>query len=145
MAQHTFDAVLFRAQCAGFADETKYPDELLSGYFDIARCYISEWDNPVLNGKCLQLALNLVTAQIAYINAQIANGTYAPGTVTGTSVGSVSVSFTTPPSKGNWQYWLNLTPYGQQLLALLKMVSAGGFIFNGRPEQSSFRKVGGRW
>ncbi len=99
-------------------------------------------DGCLLNGSALQAALNLMTAHLAQLSIQIASGT-AAGPVVGASEGSVSVSFLPPPGKSAFSYWLSCTPYGQQLLALLSLQGAGGFLVGGSLERASFRKAGG--
>jgi hypothetical protein len=48
-----------------------------------------------------------------------------------------------PPETNQWQWWLSLSPWGQQLLALLLVKSAGGFYIGGFPERQGFRKAYG--
>lgn len=143
MTAHTFDAVAFRAQFPAFADTAKYPDAVLSGYFDMATCNINEYDNCEIWGKCLQQALNLMTSHIATIFDMIASGTAITGVQTGASVDKVSISAQAPPIKTAWQAWLAKTPYGEMLWALLTAMSTGGFYIGGAPETFAFRKVGG--
>lgn len=45
------------------------------------------------------------------------------------------------PGTTSYTYWLNSTPYGQQLAALLARCSAGGFYVGGLPERAAFRSV----
>ncbi|MNJ79317.1 hypothetical protein D3C77_772930 [compost metagenome] len=42
-----------------------------------------------------------------------------------------------------WSYWLGMTPYGMQLMALLKVCTGGGLYVGGLPERAAFRSVGG--
>lgn len=147
-----YDDAAFRQLFTAFADTTKWPETSLSMYWTVATDYISVSDNPcnMLNGNSLALALNLMTAHLATLfNADatnVADGD-APGQPGGVevsaSVGAVSVSMLPPPIKDAWDYWLNQTSYGQQLLALLKVKSVGGFYVGGLPERTGFRKVGG--
>jgi len=45
------------------------------------------------------------------------------------SVDKTSVTLVAPPGADNqFKYWLNQSPYGQALLALLSVQSAGGFM-----------------
>jgi hypothetical protein len=139
----------FRLLFPAFADATKWPEPLLSGYWDMGTEFISVNDCPcrILSGASLQMALDLMCAQIATLmnpNAADAGGAATgSGIVTNASVGAVSVGVMAPPVKDMWEYWLGQTPYGQQLLALLKMKGVGGFYVGGLPERSAFRKVGG--
>ena len=138
----TFDVAVFRAQFTAFADTTAYPDATLSAFFDTATCYISNEDKGRLTGDCRLRALNLMTAHLVFISDLVAAGG-TPDFVTSSSVGSVSVTVQPPENKNQWQWWLSLTPYGQQLHALLGAVSVGGFLVGGRRERSSFRVAGG--
>lgn len=84
-------------------------------------------------------AIYLMTAHLIAISNQIAAG----GTsqlVQAATIDKVSVTLTPPPVKNQWQWWLNTTPYGQQLLSLLQLVSVGGYYVGGRPELAAFRR-----
>lgn len=143
MAQHTFNVTAFRAMFPAFADVVKYPDATLQLWWTMAIQYIYDYDNCLIAGDTLQLALNLMTAHLAQSSTLIANGQSTPGVVTGAAEGSVNISMAPPPVKNMWQYWLATTPYGQQLLALLQTIVAGGFTIGGLPETSGFRRVVG--
>lgn len=143
MAQHTLDIAAFRAMFPAFADPLKYPDATLQLWWTMATQYITEYDNCLIEGTTLQLALNLMTAHLAQSFTLISAGQSTPGVITGATEGSVSVSMSPPPVKNMWQYWLATTPYGQQLLALLQTLVVGGFTIGGLPETSGFRRVGG--
>ncbi len=145
MAAFTFNPVRFREDFRAFADATRFPDALLQGYFDAAGCYVSNINSGCLRGTCRERALNLMTAHLCRISELVQQGK-TPGVETSASVGSVSVSQTPPPfGTSEWSWWLNTTPYGQELLALLSGVVAGGLYLNGRAERAAFRKVGGRF
>lgn len=142
----------FRLLFKAFADTTTYPQAMLSMYWDVGRDYIGVKDSPcyMLNGSSLQLALDLICAHLTTLftadanNVQAGDSPGVAGTIeTSATVGSVSVSNLPPPVKDAWDYWLNQTSYGQQLLALLKMKSVGGFSVGGLPEGEAFRRVGG--
>lgn len=136
---YTFDPVVFQGQYPEFF--TTDP-AILTSYWTAATGYLSPSDGFVLNGAVVPLALGLLTAHLARTMTLLASGQSA-GVVTAASEGSVSVSMTPPPTKSAWGWWLSTTPYGQQLLALLSLQSAGGFYIGGLPERSAFRKVGG--
>lgn len=138
-----FDVAVFRAQFPAFASETTYPDALLQGYWDQATCYISDQDYGCVQGGCRRAAINAMAAHLCALNDLIVSGN-APGVAVGATVGSVSASRAQPPfGTDPWRYWLNLTPYGQQLLALLESAAVGGFYVGGNPERAAFRRVGG--
>lgn len=145
MAIHTFDVDAFRKMFPAFADTTKYPDELLSGYFAIASCNINLCDSPVIHGKCLDVAINLMTAHVAYLMGLAATGRGQVGIQVSAGVDKVSISVQAPPVKSAWQQWLSLSPYGLQFWAMMQMKAAGGFYIGGLPETMAFKKVGGLW
>lgn len=143
MAEHTFNSVAFRAQFPAFTSTTKYPDGQLSGYFTMATAYIFPSDWGGMSGAQLQLALDLMTAHLAWTNQLILAGNTSAAPVSGASIDKVSVSLVAPESKSAWAFWLNSTPYGKQLLALLRILSRGGGIVGGAPEGAAFRGVFG--
>jgi hypothetical protein len=143
MAQHTFDVAAFRAMFPAFSNVVTYPDATLQLWWTMAVQYVNDYDNCLIAGDTLQLALNLMTAHLAQSSTLIANGQSTPGVVGSAAEGTVSISMVPPPVKNMWQYWLSSTPYGQQLLALLQTIVAGGFTIGGLPETSGFRRVGG--
>jgi len=143
MTTITFDVAVFRAQYPAFADTSTYPDALLQSYWDQAVCFVSDSDYGCLAGACRQQAINAMTAHLCRLNELIVSGNQ-PGVAVGSTVGSVSVSLAQPPFGSDpWRYWLNQTPYGQQLLALLSAASVGGFYVGGNAERNSFRRAGG--
>lgn len=135
----TFDAAAFKAAFPAFAS---VDDLTLQGYWDAAVCYISPNNYGWLVDDCRLRALNLMTAHLARLAEIIATG-QLPGLEQSASIDKISVTMTPPPVKNQFHWWLSLTPYGQQLLALLLARSAGGFYIGGLPERAAFRKVGG--
>lgn len=142
--KHTLNIPEFRAIFSAFKDPVEFPDVQIETYWGLAESYIGAEDGLLLSGPPLQSALNFMTAHLLFLmtNAGSSPGG-GSGVVTGQAVDKVSVQFAAPPAKDGWQFWLSQSPYGQQLWALLKSKSAGGFYFGGRPEQRAFRKVGG--
>lgn len=138
------DIALFRAQFKAYSDETLYPDVLISSTWDLATCYVSDSSCGPLSEPCRRNAINMMVAHLFFLNDLIASGS-AGSVVTGATIGSVSVSIKPPETKDGFDYWLNESPYGQQLLALLSAVSVGGFYLGGSNERGSFRKSQGRF
>lgn len=138
-AVFTFDAAEFKAAFPAFAS---LDDSTLQGYWDAAICYVSPDNYGWLVDDCRLRALNLMTAHLAKLSEIIATG-QLPGLEQSASIDKISVTMTPPPVKTQFQWWLSLTPYGQQLLALLMVRSVGGFYIGGLPERAAFRKVGG--
>lgn len=142
MAQVTPVIADFRTLFPQFANVVTYPDSLITAYFGIAECYIANEANPCLSDACLLHAIYLMTAHLLAIQ-DLANAGKTPGFVTSATVGSVSVSVQPPPQTDQWQWWLSLTPYGQQLLAMFQVAGAAGIYAGSLPERAAFRKVGG--
>lgn len=136
------DVSAFRAAFAAFESKTAYPDTALSATWAAATCYVSPEDYGHLQGDDRVRALNLMTAHLLAL-ADIVKGGQTPGMVSTATVDKVQVTLTPPPVKSQWQWWLSLTPYGQQLLALLSAAAVGGFYISGLPEGSAFRRVYG--
>jgi hypothetical protein len=146
----TYDDYVFRSQFPEFSDGTKYPMALLCAYFEMAGEFISVGRSclSILNGCSGQLALNMMTAHLYVLGAAQTAAADGPGTVQGgfetsASIGSISVSTLAPPVDSMWAWWLAQTPYGQMLLALLRVKSVGGTSVGGAPERMGFRKIGG--
>lgn len=133
-----FDIAAFRVNFPAYADETAYPDSLITAKSEIALCYISENSGC----DCFEYAWQLMVAHLLYIDDLIAGGGVV-GQVTGATVDKVSVTIAPPDTKGGYSYWLSTTPYGNQLRALLKRCSIGGAYIGGRSERSAFRSAGG--
>lgn len=142
MSVIVFDVAEFRTLFPAFVNATTYPDATLEGVFTVATYYISDTDYGRLNGDKRKYALYLMTAHLVALNDIIAAGE-APASVVSATIGSVSVSTKPAPDGPQWQWWLNLTPYGQQLSALIATRAAFGFYVGGRRERAAFRKSGG--
>jgi hypothetical protein len=142
-----FDIPAFRIEFPAFANVIKYPDALLQSDWDLATCYISDTDYGILNGKCRYQALCLMTAHLQALKDIIASGqsgsSTVPGLVENSKIDKIEVKLTPPPVKTQWAWWLSLTGYGQELLALLQMLSVGGLFIRGLPEKLGFRRIGG--
>lgn len=139
-----FNIPEFRLEFPQFVNTVTFPDTLLQRYFNAAIDYISDVNYGWMGLGSRTLALSLMTAHLADIVIIVnKSGGSVPGLVQSSTIDKVSVSLTPPPLQNQWQWWLSLTPYGQQLLALLQAGSVGGFYIGGRPERSAFRKVGG--
>jgi hypothetical protein len=138
----TFNPDTFRVQFPQFADLYAYPDVTLQGNFDLGTSYVSADTFGSMTVAARTYALNLMTAHLLALGTIIATGG-TPGNVIGSRVGDVQVQLQPPPARSQWAWWLNTTPYGAQLVALLDMQSAGGFFVGGLPERAAFRKVGG--
>lgn len=118
-------------------------DETVLVVAELGECYLSK-----CNGACYEQAWMLVVAHMLALRAVQDDPDAPSGIVTSASIGSVSVSYAAPPAGTSEDHWFNLTPYGQQLLALLTKCKAGNgspFYVGSMPERAAFRSVGGRF
>lgn len=145
MSTITLDLTAFRALCPQFADPAKFPDALVTLQFSMASGYVSTDTYGGMDVSARTNALYLMTAHLLALGVIIAAGNYTgqPGFIIASRVGDVQVQLQPPPERGQWRYWLNLTPYGAQLIALLDAQAVGGGYVGGLPERAAFRKVGG--
>lgn len=134
------DVAQFRLKFPFFADATFWPDDVILAQVDTAQCYLLTCDCP-----CSDLALMLMVAHLLIINGSgTMPGVGAVGVVTSASVGGVSVGLTVQSAdKSSLSAWLGKTPYGEQLLALMRALSGGVSYYGGSPERRGFRKIGG--
>ena len=145
MTAITLDIATFRALYPQFADETAFPDGALNLQYGLAGGYVSADTYGDMSVSARTNALMLMLAHLLALGVIIARGGYQgqAGVVTSSKVGDVSVTLSPPTQLTQWRWWLNGTPYGAQLVALLDAQSTGGFFVGGLPERSAFRKVGG--
>lgn len=142
--QYVFDIPAFRIAYPAYSNSAVYPDGMLQMYYDDATCYISDQNSPCgrLKGTCRYKALTLMTAHLLYTAGLIAAG-QTPGLVQSATIDKITISLTPPPLPDQWQWWLNSTPYGQQLLALLQVKSVGGYFVGGSLDRLAFRGAAG--
>lgn len=143
-----FVPALFRAQIPVFEDEAKYTDAFLQMFWDQAVAMAGSHSSCILYGAQRMLALNLLMAHIMYLlglpsKRGVIKAPGQGGFVTSSSIDKISVSKAAPPSTDMFGWWLGQSPWGQQLLALLEMVSVGGTSAGGLPEGEGFRKWAG--
>lgn len=143
MSTVTLDIPKFRALFPQFADPQAFPDPLITLQFEMACIYVSPEVCGCMTLAQRELAVYLMTAHLMALNVIIAGGNGQPGIVTSATVDKVSITLEAPPQRSQWAYWLNTTPYGQQLVALLDGLSVGGFFVGSLPERAAFRQVGG--
>lgn len=123
---------------------SKVPGPTIELYFGFATDIMTNEPQCGVSTQIQTRWLYLMTAHLLAINLQVLAGNN-PGIVTQASIDKISVTMQPPPERNQWQWWLNQTPYGQQLLALLQAQSAGGFYVGGTPERTAFRGFGGRF
>jgi len=138
----TYDDALFRAQCPAYSSFHRYPMATLQAFWTTATYYMSDVGNfGPLRCDARQAGLNLMTAHLVYISGLIAEG-QVPYVMTAATIDKVQVTTVPPPLKNQWQWWMQVSPYGQQLWALLQVNSAGGYYIGGTPTLAAFRGYG---
>lgn len=112
----TVDNDTFREWFPYFKDDT---NESIQAAYAGAGSYISLNEGEIgLNVQSQTRGVYLATAHIAYLMKN--PDKYRQ--LTSATEGSVSAGFAVPPTKDLFQYYLSLTPYGLELLALLATV-----------------------
>lgn len=145
MTTITFDPAAFRVLFPQFADVAAFPDVKLQAEFGMATAYVSPDTYGDMPAAARANALNLMTAHLLALGVIIAQNNYSGqvGVVQAATIDGVSVTLQPPPQRGQWRWWLNTTPYGAQLVAMLDAQAVGGFFVGGLPERAAFRRVGG--
>lgn len=138
-----FDPAAFRLLFPAFADPIVYPDDMLAGYYAIASCFVSPsciW----CDEACFGTALYLMTAHLlATTGSAVTAAMGGTGVISAATIDKVSVTRQVPTSTSEFAQFLFQSPYGMQLLALLRIKSAGGSYVGGSLERQSIRKAGG--
>jgi hypothetical protein len=138
----TFNYSNFILEFPAFNNAVAFPEATLAIYWNTGTYFVSDVSYGWLQGAQRQYALDLMCAHLVALSVIVAAG-QIPGVVTQATIDKISVSLQEPPKPNQWQWWLNQTPYGQQLLALLAASIVGGMYIGGLPELSGFRRVGG--
>lgn len=136
MSEVTVTPFTLRERISAFSDPTKYPDNVLENIIKTATYYISTKNlGPLRDCERVQ-AICLMAAHLLTLRERMAQGgnTGAGGTVASASVGNVSVSMVQPPNQTQYEYWMNLTGYGAELLRLLAIFANGGIYWGGSYE-----------
>lgn len=129
----------FREAFPEFADATKYKDAYIERHIDTAMIFISD-RNWLIKPKVRELAIEYMTAHLIYLENLDESGNFigwndsaTSGAVTSSHIGDVSVSLQPPIASEEWELWLETTPYGKMLLALLELQAPKAIYFPGRP------------
>ncbi len=140
-----FDVAAFRRAFPAFTDETFYPSEAIEAAAAMADCYINTSSRWYRCDQCISLMQQLITAHLLTLNGtEFVPGQTATGVMTSASIDGISVGFTVnTANKGSFTAWLDKTPYGEQLAALLARFSRTIGYIGGSGERRGFRKVGG--
>lgn len=138
----------FRLAFPAFADPVLFPDAMLQVQWTIGACYLADRQCTCCVGEvdCFATMQYLLLAHMLQLGVIVSAGgtnSGAAGIVSSARVDKVAVTLVAPPVSDSWDWWLNGTPYGAQLLALLSIRASGGFYAGGLPEPTAFRKWGG--
>lgn len=140
----SYNDTAFRALLPYFANATTYPESQLQMFFNMATDFITTIPSWAFTGTQQQDALYYLTAHLQQIfTLYSANNGASPNIETEAQIDKVRVQVMPPIAKTAFQQWLNQTPFGQMLRALLSSAAAGGFYMAGRSELLPFRRAGG--
>ena len=138
----TFNYNSFIAAFPAFSDPIAFPEATLQGYFNLATAFMNPGQNPFLSLAQLTQCLNLYTAHFAQLSVISADGD-TPAVTLNATIDKVQVGNQEVPLENQFQYWLQSTSYGQMLLALLQVLSVGGWLVGGWPERAAIRQAFG--
>ncbi len=124
---------------------TEYPEFNTEEYKNIcpqcfrrAKCAIKIQNKGRLRDCDRVNAIYLLTAHLSlltYKNQTGQSGGMGAGMVASAAVGEVNISYVQIPNLDMWSYWLALTPYGLDLLALLERLTSVPFYIGGSLER----------
>ena len=143
MSTINYNDANFRALFPQYANATAYPTIALQLWWNNAGSYLNPnyygcgWGGMTLAQQTL--ALNYMTAHLYFIN-NLAAANEDSGIITSAGIDKISITLEPPPEVNQWQWWLNQSPYGKQLLALLQVAVVGGRFFNPVPTSTAFRR-----
>lgn len=106
--------------------------------FRRAKCYLGIENKGRLKDCKRVNAIYLLTAHLSaliYKNQTGQSGGVGAGMVASAAVGEVNVSYVQIPTLDMWSYWLALTPYGLELLALFEELTSVPFYIGGSFER----------
>lgn len=141
----TFDYASFIAQIPAYSNPIKYTEAALQQFWNNATGYISTVANyGSLRCQKRQYAINLMTAHLVYLSDLLASGE-TPYVLTNATIDKITVGVQPPPIKDQFQWWLQTSPYGQAVYALLYANSVGGFYMGGGGALAAFGYQGGNF
>lgn len=126
----------FLARFPEFSNEELYPINAVQNCGDRAMFHITpSVPGMPMVGRYREYALFLMTAHLLTLDSQDDAddpGSSMAGTPFKATVGSVSIENTKPNSftVDDWNYWLNQTKYGRELLAYLDTQTVPGIFIN---------------
>lgn len=144
MAEITVTVADMRAAFPEFGSETQYPDAFLQRFLTEATCFIST-RNYRLRPQVRILAIEYMAAHLMTLSAVNGDGTPnasfsdAGGAVTSAHIDGVSVSMQAPIASDAFAQWIQTTPYGKALWALLTANNPVGVFWCGNPKAWGIR------
>ena len=126
----TFNIASFRVSFPAFSSTTTYPDATLQESWDVATLYITNSDYGYLSGAARTRAINLMAAHITKLSDLLASGRGQQMVIT-SKVAGLELTRLPPPVKSQMQWWMGLSEYGTQLIALISRKGVGGMYFCG--------------
>lgn len=81
----------------------------------------------------------LATCHALRLRGKANEGEEHSGPISSASVGSVSLGFSVPASRGELGHWFSLSPYGQQFLALRRTCAGLPRYLSGSPASRPWR------
>ena len=128
-----------RAAFPEYDNAVKYKDAYIERHIATAEVFISD-KNYIIRPEVRKLAIEYMTAHLMYLENLAADGSFVgwddsatSGAVTSSHIGDVSVSLQPPIATEEWELWLEATPYGKMLLALLELQVPKHIYFPGKP------------
>lgn len=124
-----------------FSDEAKYPEKYLERFLTQASMYISRHSG-VIRDDVRLLAIQYMACHLMSLSAMAGDGTLTGNDgniVTSSHIGSVSVSIQPPVARNAYEQWIQSTPYGKALWALLQANHPTGFFWVGTPRAFGIR------
>lgn len=131
-----YAAYIANPQFSIYSNPLSYPEIKLQAYWDNATNYISNVGNfGAIQGTQREYAIQLMLSHLIFL----ANLIYLNNTATGTvpyqlqsaTIDKVTITATPPPNPNQFQWWMGLSPFGQELLAMLQIQTSGGEYFGG--------------
>jgi len=137
-------ALVYADFISQFPEFASISETVVQMNFDMASDYISSVNYGSLRDGARLLALYQLTAHLLRLSGQISKD-QMNGSIISATEGSVSLTVMQPENTNEFTFWINQTPYGHALSALLKVKSAFGLWAGGSRINQNTRKYNGRF
>ncbi|MBP5789225.1 MAG: DUF4054 domain-containing protein [Neisseriaceae bacterium] len=126
-----------------FSDSTKYPDAYVQRFITMATMYISTVSG-VIRDNVRVLAIEYMACHLMTLSAVDGAGNAqgdgnAGGILASAHIESVSVAFQGVIASDAFEQWIQSTPYGKMLWALLSVNNPTGIYWVGSPRAFGIR------